>query len=101
METLCNHWDSWRRDEWIPHVKHAKDLFSKEAQNKDQFEAAIVQGLADDILSTIDEVSQADEYDDGPIYDYPEVIIEETKEQKDRMSPPFQYTENPYDILDL
>ena len=74
VEILCIHWDSEQRDKWIPHVKHVKDLFSKESQNKDQFEAAIVQGLADDILSTIDEVSQADEYDDGPIYDYPEVV---------------------------
>ena len=42
VETFCNHWDSERRDEWIPHVKHARDLFSKGTQNKDQVEAAIV-----------------------------------------------------------
>ena len=42
VETFCNHWDSGRHDEWITHVRHAKDLFSKEAQNKDQVEVAIV-----------------------------------------------------------
>ena len=61
VETFCNHWDSRHRDEWIPHVKHAKDFFSKEAQRKDQFEATIVQGLTDDILSTLDEAPQVDE----------------------------------------
>ena len=76
VETLCNHWDSGSREEWIPHVKHVKDLFSKEAQGKYQVKASIVQGLTDDILSTIDEAFQADEYDDGPIYDDPKVLIE-------------------------
>ena len=51
--------------------KHAKELFSKESQSKDQVEASIVQGLTIDILRMIDETSQADEYDDGPIYDDP------------------------------
>ena len=52
-----------------------KDLFTKESQNKYQFEAAIVQGLIDDVLSMIDTTSQANEYDDGPIYDDPKVLI--------------------------
>ena len=55
VETFCSHSDSEQCDKWIPHVKHAKDLFSKEAQNKGPVEAAIVQGLTDDISSTIDE----------------------------------------------
>ena len=42
VEMLCSHWNSKRRDEWIPHVKHARDLLSKESQNKDQVEATIV-----------------------------------------------------------
>ena len=46
----------------------------------------------------IDEAPQADEYDDGPIYEDPEVLVEE---QKDRMSSPFQHTETPYGISDL
>ena len=71
VETFCSHWDSKRRDEWIPHVKHARDLFNKEAQNKDQVEATIVQGLTNDILSTIDEASQPYHYDYDPIYDDP------------------------------
>ena len=54
VETFCNRWDSGSRDKWIPHVKHVKDLFSKESQSKDQVKATIVQGLTDDILSTID-----------------------------------------------
>ena len=69
METFCSHSDSEQRDKWIPHIKHARDLFSKEAQNKDQVEAVSVQGLTDDISSTIDEAPQASEYDDGPIYE--------------------------------
>ena len=76
METFCSHWDSERRDEWILHAKHARNLFSKETQNKDQVEAAIVQGLNDDISRMIDEASQEDEYDDGPIYEDPEVLFE-------------------------
>ena len=44
--------------------------------NKDQFEAAIFQHLANDILSTIYEASQQDEYEDRPIYDDPHVLIE-------------------------
>ena len=55
VETFCSHWDSEQRDKWIPHVKHARDLFSKEAQNKDQVEATIVQGLTDDISIMIKE----------------------------------------------
>ena len=55
VETFCNHWDSRNHDKWIPHVKHVKDLFSKQSQNNDQFEASIVQGITDDISSTIDE----------------------------------------------
>ena len=31
VETLCSHWDSRKHDKWIPHVKHARDLFNKEA----------------------------------------------------------------------
>ena len=42
VETFCSHWDSKRRDEWIPHVKHERDLFSKETQNKDQVKVDIV-----------------------------------------------------------
>ena len=61
VETFCNHWDSGCHYEWIPHIKHAKDLFNKEYQNKDHFEATIVQGLTDDILSTLDEAPQVDE----------------------------------------
>ena len=53
VETFCNYLDSGHRDEWIPHVKHAKDLFSKKSQNKDQVEASIVQGLTDEIFSMI------------------------------------------------
>ena len=68
---------------------------------KDLVEPAISEGITDDILSKIDEASQADEYDDGPIYDNLEVLIKEAEEQKDRMSPPFQYTKTPYDILDV
>ena len=101
VETFCNHWDSGHRDKWIPHVKRAKDLFSKEAQSKDQVKETIIQGLTNDILSMIDKSSQANEYYDGPIYDDPEVLVEEAKEQKDRMIPPFQHTKTPYDILDL
>ena len=80
VETLCSHWDSKRRDEWIPHVKHARDLFSKETQNKDQVEEGIVQGPVDDISSTINEAPKASEYDDGPIYEDPEVLVEEAEE---------------------
>ena len=98
VETLCTQWDSKRRHKWIPHVKHARDLFSKEAKNKDQVEGTIVQGLTDDISSMIDESPQASEYDDGPIYEDPEVLVEEVEEQKDRMSSPFQHTETPYDL---
>ena len=76
METFCSHWDSERCDEWIPHVKHARDLFSKETQNKDQVEEGIVQGLTHDISSTIDEAPQADEHDDDPTYEDPEVLVE-------------------------
>ena len=65
-------------------------MFNKKSQIKAQVEAAIVHGLTDDILSTIDKDSQANEYDDGPIYDDPKVLIEEVEEQKDRMSPPSQ-----------
>ena len=85
VETICNHQDSGCRDEWISHVKHAKDLFSKESQNKDQFEVAIVQGLNDDILSMIDEFSQADEYDGGPI-SQSSILVEE---DQDRINYPF------------
>ena len=80
VETFCNHWDSWHHDEWIPPVKNVKDLFSKESQRKYRVEATIVQGLTDDILSTIDEASQAYEYDYDPIYDDPKVLIEEDEE---------------------
>ena len=31
VEMFCNEWDSGHRDEWVPHAKHAKDLFSKES----------------------------------------------------------------------
>ena len=99
VETFCNHWDSWHCDQWIPHVKHAKELFSKESQNKDQVEKTIVQGLTDDILSMIDEASQADEYDDGPIYEYPKVL--EDEEKKDRVRSPSQHTTTSYDISNL
>ena len=75
-------------------------MFSKEAQNKDQVEAAIVQGLTNDVLSTINEAPQADEHDDGPTYEDPEVLLE-VEEQLDRGSPPFQHAEAPYDLLDL
>ena len=57
VETFCSHWDSEQRDKWIPHVKHARDLFSKEALNKDQVEVTIVEGLNGDISSIIDEGS--------------------------------------------
>ena len=40
----------------------------------------------------IDEASRADEYDDGPIYEDPEVIDKGCEEQKDRMISPFQNT---------
>ena len=80
VETLCNHWDSQCHDEWIPRVKHVKDLFSKQSQKKDQFEASIVPILTDDILSTIEEALQAGEYDDIPIYDDPEVLFEGVEE---------------------
>ena len=49
----------------------------------------------------MDEAPQADEYDDGPIYEDLEVLIEEVEEHKDRTSPPFQHIETPCDILDL
>ena len=101
VETFYNHWDSGNREEWIPHVKHAKDLFSKESQNEDQFEEVVVQHLNNDILSTIDEASQEDEYDDGPIYDDLEFLIEESEEQEDRTILPFQHTKTPCDVLDL
>ena len=90
QETLCNHWNSGHYDEWIPHINHAKAFFSKEYQRKDQVEAIIMQVLNDDILSTIDEASQADEYDDGPIYEDPEFL--EPEEQKDRVISPNQHT---------
>ena len=80
VEKFCSHWDAIRRDEWIPHVKHARDLFSKESQNKGQVEATIVQVLTDDISSTINEAPKASEYDDGPIYEDPEVLVEEAEE---------------------
>ena len=96
METFYNHWDSGHHGEWIPCVKHAKDLFSKESQNGDQFEATIIQGPTDDILITIDEFSQEDEFDGGPIYKDLEFMIEYAK---DRMSSSFQHAKNPYDLL--
>ena len=65
METFCNHWDSRCCDKWIPHVKHAKDLFTKEVQSEDQLEAIIIQD---------DKDFQVDEYDD------PELLIEEDEE---------------------
>ena len=40
----------------------------------------------------IDEASQEDEYDDGPIYDDLEVLIEEAEKHEYRMSLPFQHT---------
>ena len=49
----------------------------------------------------IDEAPQEGEYDDGPIYEDLEVLVEEAEEQKDRMSSPFQHSETPYDISDL
>ena len=64
VETFCNHWYSQHRDEWIPHVNHANNLYSKEARNKYQVEETIVQGLTNDILSMIDKASQENEYDD-------------------------------------
>ena len=73
-------------------------MFSKEAQNGDQFEATIIQGLTDDILITIDEVSQEDEFDGGPIYKDLEFMFEDAK---DRMSSSFQHAKNPYDLLHL
>ena len=79
VETFCNHWGSGSRDEWIPHFKHVKDLFSKESQRKYRVEATIVQGLTHDILSMIDGASQAYEYDYDPIYDDPKVLIEEAE----------------------
>ena len=45
-----------------------------ESQNKDHVKATIIQGLTDDISSMIDEAFQAVEYDDGPIYEDPEVL---------------------------
>ena len=42
VETFCSQWDSEKHEKWIPHVKNARDLFSKESQNKDQVEASIV-----------------------------------------------------------
>ena len=101
VETFYSHWDSRRRDEWIPHVKHARDLFSKETQNKDQVDAAIVQGLTDDISSTVDEASRPNEYDCGSTYEDQEVLVEEVEEQKDRVISPFQHTATPYDISNL
>ena len=101
VEMFCNHWDSGIHDEWIPHVKHAKELFSNEAQNKYQFEEGIVEGLTDDILRMMDEAPQEYEYNDGLVYDDPKVLIEEAQEHEDRMRPPFQHTKNPCDILDL
>ena len=98
VETLCNHWDSGCCEEWIPFVKHVKCLFTKESQIKDQFEASIVQGLTDDILSTIDEASQANEYDGGSIYEYTEVLVEK---EEDRISSPFQHRETYNEKLDL
>ena len=92
VETLCSHQDSGQHDEWILHVKHARDLFIKETQNKDQVKLTIVQGLNDDISSMIDEASQGDEYDDGPIYEDLELLDKEAEEQKDRTSSPFQHT---------
>ena len=91
VETFCSHRDSERRDEWVPHVKHARDLFSKESQNKDQVKGAIVQGLTDDISSTIDEAPQAGDYDDGPIYGDLEAQVEGVEDHKYRMSYPFQH----------
>ena len=101
VETFYNHQDLGCHGEWIPHVKHAKDLFSKESQNEDQFEEVVVQHLTNDILSMIDEDSQEDEYDDGPIYDDLEFLIEEAEEHEDRTILPFQHTKTPYDVLDL
>ena len=88
VETLCSHWYSEWRDEWICHVKHARDLLCKESQNKDQVEAAIIQGLTDDVSRMIDEAPQVGKCDDGPIYEDPKVLFEGV-EQKDRMSYPF------------
>ena len=52
-------------------------------------------------MITIDEASHEDEYDDVPIYDDLEFLIEEAKEQEDRTIIPFQHTKNPCDVLDL
>ena len=57
-------------------------MFSKETQNKDQVEAAIVQDLTNDISSTIDGAPQAGEYDDSPIYEDPKVLDEGLKNRK-------------------
>ena len=57
VETFYSHQDSEKRDKWIPHVKHARDLFNKEFQIKDQVKAGIVQYTIDDISSMIDEAS--------------------------------------------
>ena len=81
---------SERHDEQIRHVKHARDLFNKESQNKDQVEATIVQGLTNGVSSMIDEAPQAGEHHDIPIYKDPKVLVEGV-EQKYRMSSPFQH----------
>ena len=73
-------------------------MFSKEAQNKGQVEETIFQGLIDDFSSTIDESPQTGEYDDGPIYEHPEILVGGVEEQKYWMSSPFQHAENPCDL---
>ena len=79
VETFCSHRYSEQRDKWTPHVKDAKDLSSKESQNKDQVKATISQGLTDDISSMMDESPQVGEYDYCPIYEDLEFLVEDSE----------------------
>ena len=82
VETFCSHWDPKQRNKQMPHVKHARNLFSKEIQNEDEVEEAIVQDLTNDISSTVpkDKVLHANQYDCGPTYEDPKVLVEEVEE---------------------
>ena len=64
----------------MPHVEHARNLFSKEIHNENQVEEA------NDISSIVDEVPHADKYDRGPTCEDQEVLVEEVEEQKERVS---------------
>ena len=65
IELFCKRWFPEKQRRWMPHVEHARSLFSKEIQSENQVEEVIVQHLIDDISNTVpkDEVLRANEYD--------------------------------------